>query len=269
MPRTRKARILTKAPLVYTLGQVIFSPIFSIGDYINHIQEQLRKNGFPKVAPNPLQTLTMGPGNIPSVQSVPGWSFLNKTDDFGITLTSNFVSLDTTVYTKFDDLIDQFRVVLDILKSSTDVALVQRIGLRYVDLIKLNEGESFSDYLRPELVGFRFQDVEASNTDYVSHSTANTDSGKLLVRCFRTNSGIPLPPDLLPPKLKSPASVVLGEWVTFLDFDHYNEEQRDFVVDDIIEFFWKLHDITGDAFFNNAITAHAKTQWGLIEHRDV
>ena len=57
---------LANQPLVLVLGQVRFSPVRQIADYIPAIQEEFRRHGFPLERAGKVQQLIFGPaGGVP------------------------------------------------------------------------------------------------------------------------------------------------------------------------------------------------------------
>ena len=258
---------MANAPLVYSIGQVAFSPVLKMENYIDEIQENLRKKGFPKFLRTEVNTIKVEGLNPPKIEKSSSWIFQNKESTSSVCISQEFITFDTTHYETFDPFVETFGTALEILRQVVSVELVERIALRYVDLVEKQDNETFEQYLAPGLVGFPFSN-KISNADKVddthhrTESSAATHLGKLTIRTLRTNKNIPLPPDLIPNTLALKRMPAKDKWVTFIDFDHVSIKQRDFVTENIIEDFWGLHEICGDAF-HAAITNYARKQWGL------
>ena len=81
----RKCRYvpLAKQPLVLVLGQVRFSPVRKIGDYILGIQEAFRRHGFPIERAGRIQQLTIGPTGVHATEQE-RWEYPSGTRHGGI-----------------------------------------------------------------------------------------------------------------------------------------------------------------------------------------
>jgi uncharacterized protein (TIGR04255 family) len=152
--------------------------------------------------------------------------------------------------------------VLDIVGAETQVALSDRLGLRYVDLIRLADGESFDQYLHQGLAGVPPGDLGAKKVLQQVQIQAETEMGTLLVRLWQTDDGSFLPPDIQGGDVNlTTTAPPAGETVTILDIDHFSIRQRDFNVERLIEDMWRLHD-GSDHAFRAIATDFARARWG-------
>ena len=141
-----------------------------------------------------------------------------------------------------------------------NISLSERIGLRYVNLIRLQSGEKWSDYLNPGLLGLGADSVGVSRWTSRSEMVGPTNVGNLAVRC--SQSGQPIPPDLvISGTLSNPPTLTPGEVVVTLDFDHYVEKSSDFKVSAVMSMFEQLHEKL-DVVFEAAVTSQALLKWG-------
>jgi uncharacterized protein (TIGR04255 family) len=153
---------------------------------------------------------------------------------------------------------------LSIITEFVDVDLVERIGLRYVDLVRPQEGEDPALYLDPGLLGFPFQRVSGiptSRPTFRIESQATTTQGFLAVRCSWPDKQLYLPPDMIPTVLAFEFQLQPNERPVILDFDHYSVEVRDFVPGRIVDAVADLHDAI-DVAFRKAVTDYAFKTWG-------
>lgn len=260
MKRTSPALRLKNSPLVYVLAQVAISPILSMQDYIPPIQERLRRKGYIKYKHTPTQEIILG--SQIQVASSDRWVFSNKDEQEAVIISPQYIVLETTKYDVFDTFVQSFKEVLLILQEITNVSLAERIGLRYVDLIKPKEGKTLSDYLQPGLLGISAEEFGASKSLYRFEANALTAVGLLILRLFQSDNGSYLPPDIGLEGVKSTVKIDQDETVTVLDVDNISLQQRDFITDELIEALWQLHNYS-DKAFKAVVTPEALEFWGV------
>jgi len=259
MKRTSPALRLESSPLVYVLAQVVISPILSMQDYIPTIQEKLRHKGYIKYKHSPTQEIILGPQI--QVASLNRWFFTDRDEQEAVIISPQFIVLETTNYNVFDTFIQSFKEVLIIFQEITNATLAERIGLRYVDVIRPKEGQALSDYLQPGLLGIPAEQLGASKSLYRFEANALTSAGGLVLRLFQSDNGSYLPPDISLESVKPTLQIEQGETVTVLDIDNFSLQQCDFVTDDLVKSMWQLHDYT-DRAFKAAVTETAFHFWG-------
>jgi uncharacterized protein (TIGR04255 family) len=248
------------------LAQVRTSPVAKMADYAAEIQEQVRRRGFPRLAEGTVQEILLTPGG-PQLRVHPRWEFQDKERTTGIILTQNGLVLHTRAYDTFDVFAKHLKLALDIAGKVVKPALVERLGLRYVDLIRSDVDEAWTDYVKPGLHGIADASVGMRSSLHRSETVGSTEVGTLIVRCFQTADGSFLPPDLAPSSLDY-ASVSLrpNEIVTLLDLDHYSEQVREYDSEQVLEYMWRLHDNL-DLSFRECITEHARVKWKAEERK--
>jgi len=230
-----------------------------MGEFLPKIQERLRRD-LPVFRVSRTQEILLTPK--PVVGSHERWLLSNKEMTRTVVLAPDFVVLVASAYTVFEDFADVLRNVLDVVGAETQVALSDRLGLRYVDLIRLAEGESFDQYLDPGLAGVPAAALGATKVLQRVQIQAETATGTLRVQLWQTDDGSFLPPDLQGEDVKFPfAAPAHGETVTILDIDHLSPRQRDFNVERLIEDMWRLHD-GSDHAFRTIATDFARARWG-------
>jgi uncharacterized protein (TIGR04255 family) len=249
------------------LAQVRISPVVKMAEYAADVQEQLRRRGFPRFVEGSVQEILLTAGGPPQLRVHPRWEFQDKERATGIVLTQNAVILHTLQYDTFDAFADHLKLALEVVGEVVKPSLVERLGLRYVDLIRPEAGEAWTDYVKPELHGIKDAVVGMRSSLHRSEMVGTTEAGQLVVRCFQTADGTFLPPDLAPSSLDY-SSVMLrpDETVTLLDLDHYSEQVREFDAAQVLEYMWRLHDNL-DLSFRECITEHAQRQWKAEERK--
>lgn len=259
---------LDKPPLVLVLAQVITSAVLKIDKFIPDIQEQLRERGYPIFREDQVQQIDFNPGVNPQVRatSTTQWTFLSKNSKEAIVVNQNSIVFQTTMYDKFDKFGEHLKVILSDVSKITKVALYERLGLRYVNLIRKNPSESFGEYLAHGLHGLsseelRFDDILGKNYQM----TGKTKLGVLHIKLLQTKEGIFLTPDLDQGHLNFPSKPLPGEEVSILDFDHICFTQpRNFSADEIHKTVHELHKHIEYAF-TKAVTVAALNKWGYTE----
>jgi uncharacterized protein (TIGR04255 family) len=260
---------LNNAPLVLALAQVVTSAVLKIDEFIPDIQEQLRKSGYPIFRPDQTQQFSFNPGINPQITlaSTPQWTFLSKDSREAIVVNSNSIVFQTTAYEKFDVFVKRLENILNDISNITEVALYERLGLRFVNLIRKNPGESFEGYLNSGLLGLSPRELQFDDILGRSHQmTGKTKMGLLNVKLLQTKDGTFLTPDLDPGHLSFPQKLLPGEEVGILDFDHIYllTEPQSFVADEISKKMYELHQHI-EFVFIKAVTKEALTKWGYTE----
>lgn len=254
---------LKHAPLVHVIAQVRFEPVTYIEKSIPELQEPLKKLGFPRFKKSTIQQFALD-GAQPRIDTLTRWDFADREQHNSVAITSDFVAVQTSRYDVFPTFARLLHDVFQIVRAHTDVEVVQRLGIRYVDVVRPRTGTNFEDYLQPGLVGYPFGVLEnvsfkqqLSNTQSVGETASG---GTLVVKCLQNNIGQILPPDLIPSELAYDLSVNAGEMIAILDFDHFQTLDADFEPDDLIRRFDLLHSVANEAF-RKAVTAEAVRIW--------
>lgn len=83
------------------------------------------------------------------------WLFSNKDRTQKITLSSTFLALEYTKYESFTAFRTEFEKIFDLLKELYPIGIVNRLGLRYINEIKIQEGNSldYKGYINKNLTG--------------------------------------------------------------------------------------------------------------------
>jgi uncharacterized protein (TIGR04255 family) len=235
----------------------------SIQKFVPEIQEQLRHQGFPKFLQGQIQEILLQPNAVPKASALDRYEFQNKDGTTGIILTSSWLAVQTNSYRRFEDFEKIVETALVVVDGVVDLTLVERIGLRYVDLIRLGEKETWADYLQSGLLGIEPKSIGITEWTTNFQAIGATELGKLIIRCSQLQHW--LPPDLFPTTLRYSVNLRPGETVSLLDFDHFTEESTDFSGTSVLATIGELHDQI-DRAFRNAVTRQALEKWGNQEN---
>jgi uncharacterized protein (TIGR04255 family) len=230
--------------------------------FLPDIQEQLRHKGFPRYVRGQIHELLVQPDAQPKFSMTDRFEFQDKDESVGIVLTPTSFAVQTNRYSRFEDFEEIVATALIVVNRVLNLTLVERVGLRYVDLVRLGGNETLADYLRSGLLGIDPESVGVKAWRSRYESLGLTELGKLVVRCSQSEQI--LPPDLFPTTLKYSIALRPGEVVTLLDFDHFVESSSDFDTRRVVALIGELHDAV-DLAFRGSVTPGALVRWGNEE----
>jgi uncharacterized protein (TIGR04255 family) len=261
--RNLSALHLRHAPLIYVVAQVRFSAIVAIEKYVPEIQEQLRHKGFPRFLKGQVHEIAFQADGAPKFSAIDRFEFQDKDASLGIVLQSNSVAVHTNRYSNYETFEEHIRTALLAVNRILGISLAERIGLRYVNLIRLKANETWSEYLHAGLLGLDPGSIGVESWISNSQFLGRTEVGQLAVRCAR--SAQPFPPDLLNTTLAYSLELAKEETVITLDFDHFVEQTVDFKVPSAMSTLENLHQSL-DKVFMASVTENALVKWGRVEN---
>jgi uncharacterized protein (TIGR04255 family) len=169
-------------------------------------------------------TLNLGPGGAqPQIQERLGVVLKNASSTETLTLMSESLTYETTAYSHFDELLDAVRAACDALVAAKVRPAVQRVGLRYIDEVRVPETvgdvREWGKWINGRLIG----QLEVGPEGYPATTmqgvtTYDLGEGKgLNFRCAALNQG----PIVAPQFLKRPP-IQSGPFFV-LDFDGFHD----------------------------------------------
>ena len=270
----RKCRYipLSRQPLVLVFGQVRFSSIRQMGQYIPEIQEEFRQKGFPIERAGKVRQFTFTPdGGVPvQTHEQQRWEYRTRDEAWSILVLEDSVVLQTTGYSRFEEYAEKFLHMLRTVFEKTEhdrLGVVQRVGLRYVDVVqpRQDQDEDFRFYLQPGFHGVLDDVFEEGTHRLHVESTGKTsvenESGTMIVRIMQNDQGFSLPPDLVGDAPKHAPRGTKGELITLIDMDHYIEGNFDPDADWIVERAFEMHDHLVETFHSHVVTESAIEVW--------
>jgi uncharacterized protein (TIGR04255 family) len=265
----RKCRFvpLSKQPLVLVLCQVRFSPVRQIAQYIPAIQEDFRRNGYPLERAGKVQQLLITSAG-PQMAEQERWEYRTKDEARRISVAQDSVTLQTTSYTRFEQFAEQLRFVLDTVLTKTEhntLGVIQRIGLRYVDLIRPAAGQDYRYFLKPGFHGVADEVFEKGthrlHVQSVGKTMVDGTLGTMIVRITQSDDGTALPPDLALRPPKPEARAQKSELVTFVDMDHAVKGNFNADTSLVLGYLFQLHDALIETFHEHVVTKEAIESW--------
>jgi uncharacterized protein (TIGR04255 family) len=228
--------------------------------YVPEIQERFRKAGFPELHEGQIHNQIVVDGKTVAENRTTQWDFVNKTNTTSIQLNLDAITVQTTEYSRFEDLEETIKLAVTALHEIVNPSQVHRYGLRYVNVIPIEADSSFDQWVYPNLLGYPNL-PDAHRIGSFSETVMVTEpSSRLVARCITMHSGIPLPADLMPCTLKLPFTVPMNEPFVILDNDHGRVGPEDFNPIIAVDAIAKLHDLL-ELAFQTSVTPQALETW--------
>lgn len=261
--RTLPALVCRQSPLEYVIAQLRFSAVLSLSDHIPGIQDTLRKE-FPRFRHDKIPEFKIG-GSQPTINFDDRFEFQDAQTKTGIVLTPYFLAVHTTAYSVYDDFAGKLERALEVIDGHLGIGIAERLGLRYVDLIRVQK-HGLEHFVRPELLGIaHLEYLKLSNPLVNFHLQSETQAGALTVRLNPTSAGgPPLPIDLAQNMLATRSELEPGEVAYIMDFDQAQRPNQQFSLRDTLQRFEGMHDVVNLAF-RSVITDNALTEWQCKE----
>lgn len=255
---------LGKPPIVFVLAQIVISGLFKIAEFIPDIQEGLRKMGYPRTERANVFELTISAEKGPSVSGSEKWIFSTKTKSAAVVINEKFIVFEAGSYGGFAKFSEDLRSILELFKQITDLELSERLGLRYVNLIREASGTPFSCLLQPQLLGLDEDTLGLTETTNFYQTRGSSAEGVVTVKLWQVRDGSFLPPDIDPTGVTVLAKPERGESARILDIDNISEAARDFVPEQLIEELWPMHDKI-ESIFIASVTPQALGHWEVVQ----
>lgn len=259
--RSLPALKLAKSPLMFVLAQVRFPRILTMDDKIPAFQEAARKLGYHKLNQREVtQTNHDAKNNIVNKETFFQWEFINRESTQSILVDPRFVNVNTSNYDAFESFEGKLKVALELMNLYIEPGLIERIGLRYVDLILPSEGKGLEEYVAEGLRGFKVSRNEERQAYHIE-TVINTGEGKrFLHRYTETQKGLGFPPDLLHTGLNLKRDPRIDGAFALLDMDHMLTKEMDVDIPQILATFDDLHEYHQKAF-EKSVTPQALEEW--------
>ncbi len=231
---------------------------------IPQIQERLRNAGYPRYSEAQIQEIVLGP----AIAASPGpamtkWTFTDKDGTKAVVVAPDFVTFEVTNYDTFDAFSQELGSILELVGEISNVALAERVGLRYVDHIRASADDRIEDYVVPGLAGIDLGPLDAQRSRSAFVVQGTTPSGQYIVRFTRSTGAFALPADLQPADVYIAPQEAVGEYA-LLDVDHFSAQTREYLPGVLLDVFWQLHDVS-EGIFREAVTPHALRAWKMEE----
>ena len=254
---------LKNPPVYFTVAQVLFNPILKLAEFMPSIQESFRAD-YPDYDVQHVTSieLTVQDGQPPVPTPVQQVRFLlgNVEKTYNFILDGQSLTLQSTNYGQFETFSACFLEGLNIVHDAVKLAYTERVGLRYLDRVMPQSGETIEQYLAEQVHGLN---SSLGGLPLYSFSEAMNEVGNMKLRSRVTIQGGPLafPPDLQPGNMRiaerfSPHMDISA----ILDNDGFVEGREAFSTEAVAEHLDAIHKVIGKAFRTTA-TQYAFAAW--------
>lgn len=144
-------------PLALALCQLGFPSVLDVADnrFVARFHRAI-KDQYPITTTAGEQVeveVSVGPSG-PQIKEVrsPQWRFADRSDTWSVVLTQSYLTLETRKYKDFDHFLQRFDRLLRALVKHIKPALGTRLGLRYVNEVRVSN-QPWASVIRPELMG--------------------------------------------------------------------------------------------------------------------
>ncbi len=244
---------LANAPLVRVIAQVRFPEILTIGqrDFVAPFQEAIRAT-YPVLRQEQIQAVLIGPGNAMQVKPQTAWRFGDAAGQWRVSLTPEFLALETTKYTSRADFFSRLHRIVTALGEHIEPSLVDRIGIRYIDRITGTAVDDITSLVRPEVRGLAGTPIAAHAAHFLSETMFNLADARVVARWGQLPAGATLDPAAIEPSQEK-------SWI--LDIDMSSTASFPFAVDQVVELGKKYAEQVY-SFFRWAVTAEFLRRYG-------
>ncbi|WP_445620647.1 TIGR04255 family protein [Kushneria sp. Sum13] len=262
---------MQNAPIYYALAQVGFNTVAAMAKYADEIQDVFRKEGYTLYDiewRNELQVNFEAEDGDPQFNKFKIWHFTKDDRSSGFILAPSNLTFHTTHYTDKNRFIKDFCEGFETVNNTIGLKHVGRIGMRYLDAVLPQEGETTEDYLISETSGINL-DIEKvqSQNEYVFKSNLGPfiEESTLIAKIYRANTFLGFPPGISPGQLILKNKFQEYNKTNFkhavIDIDHFSEGQKEingtYQLEEQLNY---LHNDLKNAF-EAIISQHARDTW--------
>lgn len=268
--------VLPSAPLYFVLCGVRFRLRESVPAWIGTIQERLYEVGFTRlnrVRQGPISNvveLAIDPEDFD--QAHPGAAYLFSREDRGVSIQIHKAGLTvfSRSYVHYTDFAADVSAAVEAILANARYLEVETMGIRYLDFIRPQDGESLSQYVAQGLLPFEphWDDWQGSVMTGTSVNRYRIGNDQLVVRFVGAGHPV-VPQDLVMAHLSSfrvaeipVEQEMIGQQQGTLDIDAvriggvFKAERAEQVEIEIR----RLHGLA-NGFFRRVCTDHAFSRW--------
>ncbi len=257
--------VLHSPPVYLTLAQVRFNPVLALSDYVPTIQEAFRRAGYTDFKRLNLVSIQLGSnsggGSAPVALPCERFQFGDAAATQVFMLDAQGLTLQSTDYGNFEAFCSRFMAGLSIVHEAVGLAFTERVGLRFLDRVMPQAGETLQQYLVGSAHGLN--SCLAGRPLHSYMEALNEVGGiKLLARVVVQDGPLAFPPDIQPNEMK-----VQSRFASFvgpsaiLDNDGFMECRELFSLEAVEQQLRAIHEVVAAAF-KATVTPHALATWG-------
>lgn len=218
---------LTNAPLVRVIAQVRFPEILAVEqrEFVASFQEAIRAT-YPVLRQEQTQAVVVGPANAVQVKPQTAWRFADVEGKWRVSLTPEFLALETTQYTSRSDFFSRLHFLVAALDEHIEPKVVDRLGVRYIDRITGSVIDDIASLVRPEVRGIAGTAISAHASHFLAETMFNLPDARVVARWGQLPPGATLDPAAIEPAPEK-------SWI--LDIDMSSVASIPFAVDRVVE----------------------------------
>lgn len=255
---------LKNPPVYLSLAQVRFNPILKLADFLPSIQESFRQAGYPDFDRQLFVSIKIatqeGQQPTPTPVQQERFQFGNVEKTHTFILDAQSLTLQSTNYGQFETFSACFLKGLSVVHGAVKLAFTERVGLRYLDRVMPQPGETIKQYLVEQVHGLTSR---LDGRSLYSYTEAMNEIGniKLLSRVAIQDGTLAFPPDLQPGNMHIVERFASYVGISaILDNDGFFEGREAFSTTAIADHLDTIHKVIGTAFKTTA-TPFAFTAW--------
>ncbi len=180
---------LPNAPLVRVIAQVRFPSVLAVeqAGRVAPFQEALRRR-YPIASESVEQVRVLGASSPAPEPAKSIWRFADDSETWHVSLSRDFVALETERYASRSDFLARLAEVLEAL-GDLRPARVGRIGMRYIDRIQGQELRDIADLVRSEIAGVAATAAAGACRHAVTQCQFEVEEAVLLARWGKLPAG--------------------------------------------------------------------------------
>jgi uncharacterized protein (TIGR04255 family) len=218
---------LANAPLVRVLAQVRFPEVLKIEqrEFVSLFQESVRAK-YPVLRPEQTQIGVLSSAGLVPAKTQMAWRFSDLDSHWRVSLTPEFLAIETTKYTSRADFIARLREVLTALDEQVGPKLIDRLGVRYIGRITGDSVDEIETLVRPEVRGISGTSIGSRAVHALSETMFELEGARFVARWGRLSPGKTIDPTAIEP---------INEKSWILDLDMFSAAPVKFAVDQVVE----------------------------------
>jgi uncharacterized protein (TIGR04255 family) len=218
---------LKNAPLVRVIAQLRFPEILAVGqrDFVAPFQEAIRAK-YPVLRQEQTQGILLGPAVLAPAKPQIAWRFGDTDGHWRVSLTPEFLALETMNYVSRSDFFGRLKAVATALREHIEPAQVDRLGVRYIDRITGAAVDDIAKLVRAEVRGITGTIAATHAAHALSESMFEVDDARVLARWGFLPPGATVDPAAIEPATEK-------SWL--LDLDMFSAAPMPFFVDQVVE----------------------------------
>lgn len=174
---------LRHAPLVRVIAQLRFPEVLSVErrEFVAPFQEAIR-SAYPVLRQEQTQGFLLSPAGVASATPQSAWRFADTDGHWRVSLTPDFLALETTKYASRSDFLKRLSTVTAALNEHIAPAQIDRLGVRYIDRITGAAVDDIAKLVRAEVRGIAGTIAATHAAHAMSESLFELDDDRLLAR---------------------------------------------------------------------------------------